>query len=122
MAFKGNTPRVEPPDRGLRPTASLTEERVSLWEHVSVLYRYRRIAGTIFAFVLIIGTLQTYTTVPRYRATAQIIFSINTQSPVPDEISPTATGTGYFMSEMRTFFEKAQPAIDASIVLPISQG
>ena len=73
MAFE--EPQRPVDSRGGRSPQSgyLTEERVSLWERLNVLHRHRRIAITVFLFVMIVAALQTYTAVPQYRATAQIL-------------------------------------------------
>ena len=63
------------PDKDKMPVSAgyLMEHGVSLWEYVNILYRHRTVAITTFLLVLIVGILQTYTAVPQYRATAQIL-------------------------------------------------
>lgn len=48
------------------------EPEVHLLDRLGVLYRYRRIVGTVFGLVMIGAVVQTYTTVPLYRATARV--------------------------------------------------
>ncbi|MAG70320.1 MAG: hypothetical protein CL471_08535 [Acidobacteria bacterium] len=100
MALETNPP-LEPLDRGRPQTGILNEERVSLWEHISVLYRHRRVAGTIFALVTIVGALQTFTTVPTYRATAQILL----QEERTTTVLPFDEGNPFYWSDPEPYFQ-----------------
>ena len=72
MARDEHSTNVEPPNRGLPQAAYVTEAGFSLQERLSVLSRYRRVAGTAFLLVLIIAAFQIYTAIPMYRATVQL--------------------------------------------------
>ena len=63
---------VQPLDRGLPSAVYATEAGFSLQERLSVLSRYRYVAGTTFLLVLIIAAFQIYTAIPMYRATIQL--------------------------------------------------
>jgi polysaccharide biosynthesis transport protein len=70
-----NTPRHAPDSRDLSPMppdAPGGDSDVHLLDRLSVVYRYRRLVVSIVAIVLVAGIVQTFTTVPRYRATAVV--------------------------------------------------
>jgi len=49
------------------------EPEVHLLDRLGVVYRYRRIVGTVFGLVMVGALVQSYTTVPLYRATARVL-------------------------------------------------
>lgn len=69
---------LEPPARdghsspALPPAMPGGDGDVHLLDRLSVLYRYRRLAVSIVLLVLIGGIVQTFSTVPRFRATAVV--------------------------------------------------
>ncbi len=48
------------------------EPEVHLLDRLGVIYRYRRIVGTVFGLVMVGAIVQSYTAVPLYRATARV--------------------------------------------------
>ena len=72
MAHDEHSMSVQPLDRGLPSAVYATEAGFSLQERLSVLSRYRYVAGTTFLLVLIIAAFQIYTAIPMYRATIQL--------------------------------------------------
>lgn len=86
------------PDKMPGSAGYLTEEGVSLWERVNIVYRHRTVAITTFLLVMIVGILQTYTAVPQYRATAQIL--------IQDERSTAVTA---FDSNDPMFWQDPEP-------------
>lgn len=70
-----NNALIEPP----APAAPISglpggpgEGEVHLLDRLSVIYRYRKVVVTVIIVVLIGGAIQTMTTTPEYRATAQV--------------------------------------------------
>ena len=76
MAHDEHSMSVQPLDRGQVAFGCLRHRwrkpGFSLQERLSVLSRYRYVAGTTFLLVLIIAAFQIYTAIPMYRATIQL--------------------------------------------------
>jgi capsular exopolysaccharide synthesis family protein len=55
-----------------RPVASSTGGQLHLLDRLTAIFRHRRLAGTAFVVVVGLLMLQTYSTIPLYRASAQV--------------------------------------------------
>lgn len=72
-----NNVMIEPPApaapiSGLPGGAGHGDGEIHLLDRLSVIYRYRKVVVTVITLVLIAGAVQTMTTTPEYRATAQV--------------------------------------------------
>lgn len=67
------TAHTPDPDTGSRHVAPQPVQEVHLLDRLAAVFRHMRLVAAVFAVVLAIGMLQSYSTVPRYRAKATIL-------------------------------------------------
>src|SRR5947209_11358678 len=91
----GSTPAatLAPPPPGFAP-----DGEVHLLDRFAVLYRYRRIAATVFVLTSAVMMIQGYTNVQLYQARAQLL--------IEDERSTAVPG---LQTNENTFYEDPEP-------------
>src|SRR5436189_2786932 len=85
-------PRPIPPSGGVAPPLTYgTDGDVHILDRLAVLYRYRRIAITVFVLTTAALMIQGYSTIPMFEARAQIEIDAERATALPGITTPDNT-------------------------------
>ena len=66
-------PDGRPEQQGQRPVSAGSGDEIHLFDRLAVIYRHRRLVVSVFTIVVTLMMLQSYSTIPLYRATARLL-------------------------------------------------
>ena len=67
------TPEESSPQKGRLPVSTGNLEKIHVLDRLAAIYRHRRLVVSVFSVVVLLMMLQSYSTIPLYRATARIL-------------------------------------------------
>ena len=94
-------PAGQPQARGRLPVSTGSGDDVHLLDRVTAIYRHRRLVFSVFTIVVTLMMLQSYSTIPMYRATARVL--IDDESTVM--VAGMASSDPIFWTDPEPYYE-----------------
>src|SRR5262245_641321 len=80
----------------LSPPPVETDPEPRLLDHFAVIYRYRRVALSVFLLVVVLASLPAYTATPTFQAAARLSIELDEQRTIATSQSVNGTITAYW--------------------------
>ena len=94
-------PGAQPQHPGRLPVSTGSDDEIHLLDRLATVYRHRRLVVSVFTIVVTLMMLQSYSTIPLYKATARVL--IEEQNTV--RVAGMATDNPLFWTDPEPFYE-----------------